>query len=402
MAVNEKARQLAERAIEQGNGILRLEPAWVAREFLAPPGRRLGLPESQYNLGERGGICERWIASTTPAENRIKVPGEGLSYIAIESGERLALKDAVEAAGDIIMGQEYAHTHQGLERLAKILDYGERLPFHFHQMRQHAELVGFHSKEEAYYFPEGPDMGTSPETFFGVHPYIVEQDKQEILLPHLVEWKDDAILQHARGYRQYHGDGWHVPAGTPHATGSALTIELQEDSDVLAVLQARVEDKDISKELLFKDVRPEDREKYGERIVLDMINWEVSGDPYFYENRHMPPILIKEPRQEGGEEYWIFYNTTRFSGKKLVVPPGGSFQSRDNGVYDILVWAGQGEYGGIDVEGQNPDLDELLICHERAVQPLGVRNTGREDLVIFKFFGPDINPDVPMLPRYTG
>jgi len=133
-----------------------------------------------------------------------------------------------------------------------------------------------------------------------------------------------------------------------------------------------------------------------------MINWEVNGDPYFYENRHTPPVLIEATRQKGGEEYWIFYNTARFSGKKLVAHPGGTFQSRDNGVYDILVWAGQGEYGGFKVEGQNPDLDELLICHERAVQPLEVRNTGPEELVLFKFFGPDINPDVPMLPKYAG
>jgi hypothetical protein len=29
-----------------------------------------------------------------------------------------------------------------------------------------------------------------------------------------------------------------------------------------------------------------------------------------------------------------------------------------------------------------------------------VENTGSEDLIIFKFFGPDINLDVPMLPKY--
>ena len=107
----------------------------------------------------------------------------------------------------------------------------------------------------------------------------------------------------------------------------------------------------ISKERLYKDVKEEDRRAKGERVILEMINWEVNGDPYFYENRHTPPFLIEETRQEGGEEYWVFYNTTRFSGKKLVVHPGGTFHFRDNGVYDILVWAGQGEYGGFEVEG---------------------------------------------------
>jgi hypothetical protein len=28
-----------------------------------------------------------------------------------------------------------------------------------------------------------------------------------------------------------------------------------------------------------------------------------------------------------------------------------------------------------------------------------VRNTGREDLIALKFFGPDVNPDVPTIER---
>ena len=57
-------RVIVEDALSRGNGILRLEPAWVARDFL-PPGRRLGLPEEEYEAGERGWITERWLGSTT-------------------------------------------------------------------------------------------------------------------------------------------------------------------------------------------------------------------------------------------------------------------------------------------------------------------------------------------------
>ncbi len=35
-----------------------------------------------------------------------------------------------------------------------------------------------------------------------------------------------------------------------------------------------------------------------------------------------------------------------------------------------------------------------------ATTPFWVENTGREDLVIIKFFGPDINLDVPYIPPY--
>jgi hypothetical protein len=400
----DRRREIVENALARGNGILRLEPAWVARDFL-PPGRRLGLKEEAYEVGERGWISERWLGSTTRADNRIGPPNEGLSTIALppplgEGQGQMTLKEAVEVAGPAIMGEEYAKTHAGLGRLAKIYDFAARIPYHLHQRKEEAALVGRNSKEEAYYFPEDVELGPHPETFFGVHPSIAERKQYEVLLPYLVEWKDDLILRHSRAYLLVPGEGFHLPAGVLHAPGTALTIELQEDSDVFAMLQALVAGKIISKDLLFKDVRPEDRERHGERTILNHINWEVGGDPYFYENRHTSPQLIAETKQKGGEEHWIYYNTTKFSGKRLVVKPGQRFTSVDQGVYNILVWRGQGRYDGHEIEAGNFGWDELLVSHAKATVPIVIENTSSEDLIIFKFFGPDINLDVPMIPKY--
>ncbi len=394
-----RIREIVEDALARRNGILRLEPAWVARDSM-PAGGRLGLGEEEIAVGERGWISERWLASTTKADNRVGPPDEGLSYLALERNERITLKEAIEVAGVSIMGEEYAASHNGLGRLAKLFDYVDRIPFHLHQGKEAAALVGRNPKEEAYYFPENVDLGARPETFFGVHPSIVERKETEVLLPYLVEWKDDLILKHSRAYYLAPGEGFHLPAGVPHAPGTALTLELQEDSDVFAVLQALVAGNIISKELLFKDVRTKDRHRYGERVILSQVNWEISGDPYFYENRHTSPQLIEETQQEGGEEYWIFYNSTKFSGKKLVVRPGQRFTSIDRGVYTILVWQGRGRYDGHDVEAGNPELDELLVSHAKGIEPIQIENTGTEDLLVFKFFGPDINPDAPMIARY--
>ncbi len=391
-------RAQVENALAAGNGILSLEPAWVARDFL-PAGRRLGLPEEAYDVGERGWISERWLASTTKADNRIALPDEGLSYIA-GKGPRMTLRDAVEAAPDLVMGDEYAKTHKGLGRLAKIFDYAARLPYHIHQRQKDLDRLGRTSKEEAYYFPDGVEMGPHPETFFGVHPSLVERRQFDLLLPYLVEWKDDRILRFARAYLQVADEGFHLPAGGLHAPGSALTIELQEDSDVFAMLQALNAGSIISKELFWKDVHPDDRKKIGERAVLNQIDWEVSGDPFFYENRHTSPQPVANGSQPGGEEYWIYYNTRKFSGKKLVVKPGGSYTSRDKGVYSIFAWRGSGTVDGRDVAGKDHQRDELLVSHARATVPITVKNTGRDDLVLLKFFGPDINPDVPMIPHY--
>lgn len=383
--------------LAQGNGVLRLEPAWVARDFL-PPGRRLGLPEHEYNVGDRGSICERWLASTTKADNRVGPDTEGLSYIVGEHGERLTLRDAVTSGAAAVMGAAYADRHPaGLGRLAKLFDYDARLPYHIHPPQEFASLVGQKSKDEAYYFLEGVDLGAHPESFFGVHPWIAEDGAHDTLLPYLVDWDSDLILRHARAELQVVGEGFMIPSGVLHAPGTALTLELQEDSDVLAMFQALNAGRIISKDLLFKDVRSQDRAEHGERFPLGFVDWKLNGDPYFYENNHLVPIEL-EAFDGSSSESWIFYNTTKFSGKKLVVSPGETVSFIERGVYNVFVWQGSGRYAGHEVEGGTSTRDELLVAHDAATMPHTVENTGLDDLVIFKFFGPDIN-DAPTIAR---
>ncbi len=265
------SKALAESLVGKANGILRLEPAWVARDFL-PPGKRLGLKDEEYNAGERGFICERWLGSITHADNAVGPEDEGLSYIQAEGDERITVRDAVAAQPELMMGSDYAKTHSNLGRLVKIYDFGARIPYHLHQMPEHAKLVGRNSKDEAYYFLDDVPMGPHPETFFGVHPYIAEQKKYEILLPYMEDWDSDLILRHAYAYLNVAGEGFFLPSGIPHAPGTALTLELQEDSDVFAMMQALNAGKIISKDLLFKDVRKEDRERLKERVILDQID----------------------------------------------------------------------------------------------------------------------------------
>jgi len=116
----------------------------------------------------------------------------------------------------------------------------------------------------------------------------------------------------------------------------------------------------------------------------------------------MPPVPVEETKQPGGQESWIYYNTTKFSGKRLVVQPGQTFTSVEKGVHNVLIWRGKGRYAGYEVEGLNFGFDELLISHDAAVTPLLVENTGSEDLIIFKFFGPDVNLDIPYIQPYHG
>ena len=93
-------------ALEAGQGVLRLAPTWVPRSFLTP-GRRIKLhPNDVYAYGaHRGGIDERWFASTTPAANEGRVPDEGLSYV-VHNGQRaFTLADAITLEGQRFIGK---------------------------------------------------------------------------------------------------------------------------------------------------------------------------------------------------------------------------------------------------------------------------------------------------------
>src|SRR5712672_4501003 len=101
-----KPGQRLKQAIEGGEGLLRLAPTWVPRSFLMP-GRRLKLaPQDVYHLGaHRGGIDERWFASTTPAANDNREEDEGFSYVVV-GNQRFTLQQAVAECGATIIGKK--------------------------------------------------------------------------------------------------------------------------------------------------------------------------------------------------------------------------------------------------------------------------------------------------------
>src|SRR5437660_7644950 len=104
--VTKKVRALVQAALEENGGLLRLAPCWVPRSFLQP-GKRLKLhPDDLYAYGlNRGGIDERWFASTTPAANEGRVPDEGLSYVVVGK-QRFTLQQAVAECGATLIGSK--------------------------------------------------------------------------------------------------------------------------------------------------------------------------------------------------------------------------------------------------------------------------------------------------------
>src|ERR1700756_2925946 len=103
--VKSNTKLLVEAELERTSGLLRLAPTWVPRSFLQP-GLRIKLhPDDTYAYGaNRGGIDERWFASTTEAANEGRVPDEGLSYC-VAGKQRLTLRKAIEDCDAAMVGK---------------------------------------------------------------------------------------------------------------------------------------------------------------------------------------------------------------------------------------------------------------------------------------------------------
>ena len=195
-------------ALEDGEGILRLAPAWVPRSFLMP-GRRLKLhPGDYYALGaHRGGIDERWLASTTEAANENREPDEGLSYV-VHGGERFLLRDAVAAEGERLIGKKMWEKYHRWPVYSKFFDNLGPIPHHLHQSEAQAKLVGREGKPEGYYFPTQLNNTEQafPHTYFGLEPGTSRADVRRCL----ERWNvgDNGILDLSRAYRLKPGKGW--------------------------------------------------------------------------------------------------------------------------------------------------------------------------------------------------
>ncbi len=166
------AVRLTRKALEAGEGVLPLAPNWVPRVF-CKPGRRLRLhPSDYFALGaHRGGIDERWFASTTEAMNENRNPDEGLSYIVASEG-KVTLRDAVDAEGPRMIGAKMWDEFHRWPVYSKFFDNLEPLPHHLPQNDEQAKLVGQQGKPEAYYFPPQYNNYDSvfPHTYFGLRP----------------------------------------------------------------------------------------------------------------------------------------------------------------------------------------------------------------------------------------
>jgi hypothetical protein len=402
-AVN-SANQLARQSLEAGEGILRLAPTWVPRIYLQP-GRRLKLDSRDlYAYGaHRGGIDERWFASTTPAMNDNRTPDEGLSYVVCE-GQRFTLKDAVEAEGPRMIGKAMWDTYHRWPVYSKFFDNSGPIMHHLHQSEAQAKLVGREGKPEGYYFPPqlNATFGNFPHTYFGLEPGSTKEDVRKCL----GRWDegDNGILDFAKAYRLEPGTGWLVPPRILHAPGSLLTYEPQWGSDVLAMFQSMVEGRPVPRSLLTQDVPQEKHHDLD--FLAELVDYPANLDYEFKNHHYLEPIPVGESESEGYVDRWIVYGKIdgqqKFSAKELTVMPGARCTIYDPGAYGLIVTQGHGQIGKLDIDcpslirfGQMTQ-DEVFVSHDAAQQGVTFVNQSETDpLVSLRYFGPDVHPDMP-------
>ncbi len=399
-------KNLAEMALEQGRGIVRLAPAWVPRSFCVP-GRRIKLhPDDYYALGGvRGGIDERWFSSTTPADNGpLTSPNEGLSFIVFEDGgrtEQVLLRDAVAELKGALVGGRIWDEYGRWPMYSKFFDNKGALPHHIHHDDKHAALVGQLGKPEAYYFPTQLNNhgGDFPYTFFGLQPGVSKEQVRKVLMDHVKG--DNKLTNLSAAYRLEPGTGWDVPPGVLHAPGSLCTYEPQKASDVFAMYQSLTGDQIVPEELLWKDTPPDRKGDFD--YLVDVIDWELNVDPNFAANHFMRPKPVRpmdEMTADGLVDQWICYKSNAFSAKELTVLPGHTVTVRDGGAYGLIVLQGHGTMGVWDIE--SPALirfgqlthDEYFVSEAAAKEGVVITNPSKTDpIVMLKHFGPD-NPDL--------
>ena len=396
------------RALEMGEGILRLAPTWVPRSFCVP-GRRIKLhPDDYYALGgERGGIDERWFASTTPADNGpLTSPNEGLSFIVVEDNgkiEKILLKDVISELKDAVISKRLWGQYQCWPMYSKFFDNKGALPHHIHHRDEHAKLTGQMGKPEAYYFPPQVNNygGDFPYTFFGLNPGTTKEQVRQCLAN--FSKGDNKITNLSQAYRLEVGTGWDVPPGVLHAPGSLCTYEPQKASDVFAMYQSLTGDQIVPEELLWKDT-PKDRMN-DVNYLLEVIDWDLNVDPNFASNRFMHPVPVKPISEMEAASYienWICYKSKTFSAKELTILPGFTVTIKDSAAYGMIMMQGHGKMGVWDIETptvvrfEQLTHDEYFVTEEAAKQGVAITNPSKTDpIVMLKHLGPE-NPDLKL------
>jgi hypothetical protein len=170
--------------------------------------------------------------------------------------------------------------------------------------------------------------------------------------------------------------------------------------------QSMVEGRYVPWDLLVKDV-PKSKHKDLDYLV-EQLDWEGNVNPSFKDTHFLMPIIATSG--EGWADRWIVYGKVAgeelFSAKELTVEPGTKITIKDNGAYGLIAVQGSATINGKPL--QTPAMirfhentcDEYFVGHAAAQKGVAFDNTGAENLVVLRYFGPGVNPQAPAIGSY--
>jgi hypothetical protein len=352
--------------IDKQAGVLRLRPTFVHRFY--PDLNRMGQKSLKTNA--RQFIPERWIGSSVDAINPPPIPSGGLSMLTDE----LSLRDAIKAAPDRMLSDDLYKAHGAEFRcLVKILDPGEPIVFHVHatdaQVKRFPRNFRGHrfGKDEAYYFLEAP-KGPMPYTHAGLYEGVTRRE-----LADAVRKGPQYALELSPSFYQNYEEGFFVPAGLPHRPGTALTLEIQQPSDVYTLLETHAGGKPMPPQQIHPGFKSLD-EAFG---LIEMKLAEKVGK---LKNNRLIPSFVGATR--GGEIAWIFPPAIckKFGGKRIRVTD--TLNVRENSPFVLWFWQGSGTVNGRKVRGG----DEFFVTADAARAGIELSNDSDVLLEAFTFF----------------
>lgn len=368
--------------LDANQDIVRLTPQIVGRFY--GDGNRLGqrapdAPRPPYYQPER------WIGSFTPASNPPGIPSGGVSTCANIGDGALALRDllAMPQVGARLLGEKRFEAHSGEYRvLIKLLDARCPIPFHVHAddhfVSSHPDVYPEErfGKDEAYHFLDVP-KGDCPYTHVGLHPGVSAADVVAAM-----RRGTDHVLELTPGDIQRFGEGFIVRAGLLHRPGTALTLEIQQPSDVYTFFQTDFGGEPLPEEALYPGFDTIEAAAEG------VVNWEENLRADLLESvRLKPEPVVTE--DTGGQLDWVFppEASDKFSGMRLTIETEMVFRSKMPCV--LFVWKGSGAMDERAIDGGGGPVgnaDEFFLGQQAVERGITFKNNGDQPLVAFALF----------------
>jgi hypothetical protein len=171
------------------------------------------------------------------------------------------------------------------------------------------------------------------------------------------------------------------------------------------MFQSMVDGRPVGWDLLVKDV-PEPH-RHDLDFIVELIDWDANLDPSFKQHHYLEPCVTADTSGAGHQDRWVIYGLIdgedRFAARELTVSPGASLTLRDHGSSGVVVVQGCGQIGGYAAQASTsvrfgqPTADEFFFTGAAATLGIEITNTGKDDLVLLRYFGPGVNGDMPKM-----